>query len=95
MLRSERLSDEGSIPSASTSWFPAPARIDSGAASVDIAIPDGVAARISGHMGVGTLSVNQSRFFRRGDAYESEGYANGENQLELTVEGGVGSVSVR
>lgn len=68
--------------------------IESGAASVDVHVPDSAAARISGRMGIGRLDVDPGRFQRRGDAYESEGYADAQNRIELTVEGGVGTVTV-
>ncbi len=70
------------------------ARIESGAASVRVRIPDSVAARISGTMGLGALNVNERRFPRRGAGYESDDYATAANRLDLRVEGGVGSVQV-
>jgi hypothetical protein len=70
------------------------ARIESGAASVDVRVPDSAAARIVGRMSIGTLDVDPRRFQRLGDAYETEGFANAQNRIELTVEGGVGTVNV-
>jgi hypothetical protein len=57
-------------------------------------VPPGVAARIRGSMGVGTLSVDQSRFPRRDGGYESADFETAVNRVELDVEGGVGSVEV-
>jgi hypothetical protein len=71
------------------------ARISSGAASVDITVPAGVAARIRGMVGVGSLDVDQRRFPRVNSAYESADFATAENRVEVDVEGGVGSVRVR
>ncbi len=71
------------------------ARIESGAASVKVRIPDGVAARIYGKMGLGALDVDQRRFPSRAGAYESSDFATAANRVELSVEGGVGSVDVR
>ena len=72
------------------------ARVASGAASVEIAVPPGVAARIRGTVAVGSFHVDQQRFPRRtsGD-YESPDYETATHRVELSVEGGVGSVVVR
>ncbi len=71
------------------------ARISSGAASVDVVVPQGVAARIRGMVGVGSLDVDQRRFPRTGGAYQSPDFETAENRVELQIEGGVGSVTVR
>ncbi len=71
------------------------ARISSGAASVEVVVPDGVAARIQGMVGVGSLDVDQRRFPRSGRVYESPDFATAENRVELQIEGGVGSVNVK
>ena len=71
------------------------ARIESGAATVKIRIPEGVAARISGRMGLGALDVDQHRFPPRGGGFESDGFSTATNRAGLEVEGGVGSVDVR
>lgn len=70
-------------------------RVNSGAASVDLTIPEGVSARIRGMVGVGSLSVDQRRFPRHNGIYESPDFASAENRVEVDVESGVGSVSVR
>jgi hypothetical protein len=69
--------------------------IESGAASVKIRVPEGVAARIRGRVGVGTLNVDTGRFVPRGSEYESENFESAANRVEIEVEGGVGSVDVR
>jgi len=71
------------------------ARISSGAASVEVRVPVGTAARIRGTMGLGSLNVDGQRFPRKDSVYESDGFAAAENTVELDIEGGVGSVSVR
>ncbi len=70
------------------------ARIESGAASVRVRIPDSVAAHISGTMGLGSLEVNRRRFPRKGNAYESEDYTTAPNRIDVQVEGGVGAVQI-
>jgi LiaI-LiaF-like transmembrane region len=71
------------------------ARVESGAASVKVRIPNGVAARIWGKMSLGALDVDTRRFPSRAGAYESDDFATAANRVELEVEGGVGSVDVR
>lgn len=71
------------------------ASVNAGAASVDITVPAGVAARVRGMMGVGSLDVDQRRFPRRNGMDESPDFETAENRVELAVEGGVGSVRVR
>jgi len=71
------------------------ARVESGVASVDIRVPDGVAARISGNVGMGELKVDQSRFPRHNGTYETPNFDTATDRIELDVQGGVGAVSVR
>jgi hypothetical protein len=71
------------------------ARISSGAASIHIAVPRGVAARVHGAMGLGSMAVDSARFLRRNGGYESPDYETATNRVELEIEGGVGSVDVR
>lgn len=70
--------------------------IASGAASVNVAVPEGVAARIRGAVGVGSLDVDQRRFPRRngGSGYESPDFETASNRADINVESGVGSVSI-
>jgi len=70
------------------------ARIKAGAASVELAVPDGVSARIKSAVAIGSFVVDTRRFLRSGSGYESPDYATAANKLDLSVEGGVGSVSV-
>jgi hypothetical protein len=70
--------------------------IKSGAASVKVRMPPNVAASIHGTMGLGALDVDMSRFPNRGSgAYRSDGYDSATDRIDMTVEGGVGSVNVR
>lgn len=70
-------------------------RVNSGAASVKITIPPGVAAKITGAMGLGALKVDESRFPRSADGWESPDFASAANRVQLAIEGGVGSVEIR
>ncbi|MEX2160381.1 MAG: toast rack family protein [Anaerolineales bacterium] len=71
------------------------AEISGGAASFDITIPKGVAARIEVQSGLGSVNVDEGRFPRAGKAYQSENYKSAANTLDLRIEVGVSSVSIR
>jgi hypothetical protein len=72
------------------------ARVKAGAASVKISVPDGVAARITSAVAIGSFDVDTRRFPRSAAAsgYESPDYVTAADKIDLSVEGGVGSVSV-
>ncbi len=70
------------------------AKVKSGAASVRLSVPDGVAARVTATMAIGTLDVDTRRFPRSGSGYASPDYDTAANKLDLSIEGGVGSVEV-
>lgn len=70
-------------------------RVNGGVGTLSITIPDGVAARIRVDGGIGSTRVNESRFTRSGDVYQSADYASAANKIDITVDGGVGSISVR
>jgi hypothetical protein len=69
-------------------------RVESGAASVRLTVPDGVAARIRSTMGLGASNIDQRRFPRNGEYYQSTDYDTAANKIDIRSEGGVGSVSV-
>ena len=69
-------------------------RAESGVASLTLEVPAGVAARIRGRMALGTSQVDQVRFPRVADGYESPDYANATNRIDIDISGGVGSVRV-
>ena len=70
-------------------------RAEAGAASLTFLVPTGVAARIGTKMGLGSIQVDESRFPRMGDGYQSTDYATAENRVDLDIQGGVGSVRIR
>jgi hypothetical protein len=70
------------------------AAIRSGAASVSVRVPTGVAARIQAQSGLAEVRVDRSRFTRMGGVYQSEDYATAENKVDIDIETGVGSVDV-
>jgi len=67
---------------------------DTGAATLRIIVPQGVAARIRGRGGLYTLSVDTQRFPRQGEFYLSPDYDTAQNRLEVEVSTGVGTVRV-
>jgi hypothetical protein len=70
-------------------------RADAGAASLTFVVPAGVAARIRSKVGFGSSQVDETRFPRMGDGFQSLDYATAENRVDLDITGGVGSVRVR
>jgi hypothetical protein len=70
------------------------AQVKAGAASVKLSIPEGVAARITSAVAIGSFHVDTQRFPRSGSGYESPDFATAANKLDLRIEGGVGEVRV-
>jgi hypothetical protein len=86
--------------SASTVTLPAKAgltrvKIEAGAASVNVRVPGGVAARIRSESGLARVSVDETRFPRQGAVYESPDYDAAAHKAEIKIEAGVGAVDVR
>jgi hypothetical protein len=69
--------------------------VDAGAASVQIHVPSGVAARIRSQGGLATIDVDQSRFPLIGSqVYQSTDFETSENRVEMDLQMGVGSIQV-
>lgn len=71
------------------------AKIAGGAASFEVRIPEGVAARIHVESGLGSISVDQTRFPRDGKYYESPNFDQAVNKVDLKLEVGVSSVVIK
>lgn len=69
-------------------------RAEAGAASLTFEIPAGVAARIRNRMALGSSQIDEARFPRVGDIYQSLDYATAANRVDMDIQGGVGSVRV-
>jgi hypothetical protein len=69
-------------------------RAETGAASLRMEVPSGVAARIRSRMALGTSQIDESRFPRIGDVYQSVDYGTAANHVDIDIQGGVGSVKV-
>ena len=69
-------------------------RAEHGAAALTFEIPTGVAARIRTRMAIGSSHVDEARFPRAGDLYQSVDYGTAANRVDLDVQGGVGSLRI-
>ena len=70
-------------------------KIEAGAASVDLNVPQGVAARIRSQGGLSSIKVDPNRFPSSGtNLYQSEDYDTAANKIEMDIQMGVGSVNV-
>jgi hypothetical protein len=70
--------------------------IDSGAASLILRVPSGVAARIRVKSGIASINIDSNRFPRQeGGLYESADYASAANRADITIDTGVGSVEIK
>jgi hypothetical protein len=70
-------------------------RVSTGAASLSMRVPEGVAARIRVDSALSSTDVDRSRFPREGGVYRSPGYDSAANRLDIKIDTGVGSISVR
>ena len=69
-------------------------KAETGAASLTIEVPAGVAAKIRTRMAIGSSHIDEVRFPRVGDLYQSNDYATASNRVDMDIQGGVGSVRV-
>jgi hypothetical protein len=70
-------------------------KISSGAASVVVRVPEGVAANIRIQSGLAGVNIDERRFPRSGNGYTSPDYTQADNVAEIEVETGVGSIEIR
>lgn len=101
-LRELRVSDLRLQSGASASYITMPAdagftraEVKTGAASVEIVIPESVAGRIRVQSGLGAIDVDDMRFKRSGNEYMSPQFHEAPNKVDIFIETGVGSVKVR
>jgi hypothetical protein len=69
-------------------------RAESGAAALTFEIPTGVGVRIRNRMALGSTQIDEGRFPRVGDVYQSLDYVTAENRIDMDIQGGVGSLKV-
>jgi hypothetical protein len=70
-------------------------KVSSGAASVKLFLPEGVAGHIQVQSGLAGINIDQNRFPPVGSGYETPGYATAANKADIFIETGVGSVEIR
>ena len=66
-----------------------------GAASLTVRVPDGMAARIKASHGASSLRVDEVRFPRTGEYYQSPGYDTAENAAEIKIDAGAADIRVQ
>lgn len=71
------------------------ARMDVGAANLTVRVPEGVAARVKTDTGVASVDVDEARFPRTGDYYQSPDYDSARHRVEVEIKGGVADITVR
>lgn len=71
------------------------ADVSAGAADINIVIPSGVAASITKSSAFSSVDIDDRRFPRFGDVYDSPGYASALNKIELHISVGAADVTVR
>ena len=70
--------------------------VEAGAASVNIRIPEATAARIRAKNSVMSLDVDTNRFPRLDSGiYQSSNFDSARDRSEITIEAGLGSVSIK
>jgi len=70
------------------------AEVQMGAAELKLRIPQGLAARIHSKSGLAEINVDTNRFPRVSGGYESRDFGTSVNRVDLTIEAGVGKVSI-
>jgi len=68
--------------------------VHSGLADVTLRVPPGVAASVTGNMGLAALEADQTRFRPVDHHFESPDYATATNRVQIHVDGGLESVKV-
>jgi len=70
-------------------------KVEAGAASVKLFLPEGVAGRIRVQSGLAGIHIDPTRFPAVAGGYETPGYDAAENKADIFIETGVGAVEVR
>lgn len=69
-------------------------KIELGAATLDVVVPQEVEARIRVDQGVSAIEIDSARFPYSNGIYESEGYSSAENRADIKVEAGAGKITI-
>ena len=71
------------------------ATIKAGMAQLRVDVPEGVAVRIDTGSGLSSVQVDERRFPRQGNTYVSPDYDTASNRVEISIDAGMASVTVR
>ncbi|MBN1877587.1 MAG: hypothetical protein JXA33_25415 [Anaerolineae bacterium] len=71
------------------------AAFEGGAASVNIRVPEGVAARVQTEGALYNANIDTERFPRQGNIYQSRDYETAERKADIIIKMGVGSAEVK
>ena len=69
-------------------------KVELGAASLDMVVPQGVAARIRTEHGVAAIEVDTARFPYSNGIYESADYSSAQNKVDILIQAGAGRVAI-
>ncbi len=69
-------------------------KVEAGAASVKLQVPEGVAACLEVNGGLLDVDVNRTRFPREGKVYQSPDFDTAPYRVEIKVNAGAGSITV-
>lgn len=69
-------------------------KVELGAASFDMVVPQGVAARIRSEHGAAAIEIDTARFPYSNGIYESADYSSAQNKADIKIEAGAGRVAV-
>jgi hypothetical protein len=61
---------------------------------LDLFVPEGVAASITIDSGVSSVNVDEGRFPKAGDRYESPDFESAQNKLTLDIDVGAASLDL-
>lgn len=70
-------------------------RLNGGVGSAVVNIPQGVAGRLHVNTGLGGIRVDENRFPKFGDVYQSADFASAANKIDVEIDGGIGSITIR
>ena len=70
-------------------------RMHAGIGSIEVKIPEGVPVRIQADAGLGGVDIDESRFPERDDVYRSPECDTGEGCVDISLDVGIGGITVR
>jgi len=100
-LRDMNITDLKLETGASETHLTLPARgrfkadLDLGAASLEVTVPEGLSARIRASLGAADLKIDESRFPRNGNYYQSPDYDTAANTVDMNIDAGAASIRIK